>query len=29
MSSVYAAKPILGCGVVYSSKLAFFEPMFL
>jgi predicted phosphodiesterase len=26
---VYAAKPILGCGVVYSSKLAFFEPMFL
>lgn len=26
---VYAAKPILGCGVVYSSKLAFVEPMFL
>lgn len=26
---VYAAKPIVGCGVVYSSKLAFFEPMFL
>ena len=26
---VYAAKPILGCGVVYSSKLAFFEPLFL
>ena len=26
---VYAAKPILGCGVVYSSKLAHFEPMFL
>jgi len=24
---VYAAKPIVGCGVVYSSKLAFFEPM--
>lgn len=26
---VYAAKPIVGCGVVYSSKLAFFEPLFL
>jgi predicted phosphodiesterase len=26
---VYANKPIVGCGVVYSSKLAFFEPMFL
>ena len=26
---VYAAKPILGCGVVYSSKVAHFEPMFL
>ena len=26
---VYAAKPILGCGVVYSSKQAFFEPLFL
>ena len=26
---VYAAKPILGCGVVYSPKLAFFEPMFI
>jgi predicted phosphodiesterase len=26
---VYAAKPIVGCGVVYSSKLAFFEPAFL
>jgi len=26
---VYAAKPIVGCGVVYSSKVAFFEPMFL
>ena len=26
---VYAAKPVLGCGVVYSSKLAHFEPMFL
>jgi len=26
---VYAAKPILGCGVVYSSKVAYFEPMFL
>ena len=26
---VYAAKPIVGCGVVYSSKLAFTEPMFL
>lgn len=26
---IYAAKPILGCGVVYSSKVAFFEPMFL
>jgi len=26
---VYAAKPILGCGIVYSSRLAFFEPMFL
>lgn len=26
---IYAAKPILGCGVVYSDKLAFFEPMFL
>ena len=26
---VYAAKPIVGCGVVYSSKLAFFEPMWL
>jgi len=24
---IYAAKPILGCGVVYSSKLAIFEPM--
>ena len=24
---VYSAKPILGCGVVYSDKLAFFEPM--
>jgi len=24
---VYAAKPILGCGVVYSSKVAYFEPM--
>jgi len=26
---VYSAKPIVGCGVVYSRKLAFFEPMFL
>jgi len=26
---VYAAKPILGCGVVYSSKVAYFEPLFL
>jgi predicted phosphodiesterase len=26
---VYAAKPIVGCGVVYSSKVAFFEPMFM
>ena len=26
---IYAAKPIVGCGVVYSSKLAFFEPMFI
>lgn len=26
---VYAAKPVLGCGVVYSKKLAFFEPMFV
>tara|TARA_R110002073_G_scaffold68372_2_gene169858 strand:- start:5218 stop:5901 length:684 start_codon:yes stop_codon:yes gene_type:complete len=26
---VYANKPIVGCGVVYSSKLAFVEPMFL
>jgi predicted phosphodiesterase len=26
---VYAAKPILSCGVVYSSKVAFVEPMFL
>jgi predicted phosphodiesterase len=26
---VYANKPIVGCGVVYSNKLAFFEPMFL
>lgn len=26
---VYAAKPIVGCGVVHSSKVAFFEPMFL
>lgn len=26
---VYAAKPIVGCGVVYSSRLAFWEPMFL
>jgi len=26
---VYAAKPIVGCGVVYSSRLAFFEPAFL
>lgn len=26
---IYSAKPILGCGVVYSSKSAFFEPMFL
>jgi predicted phosphodiesterase len=26
---VYAQKPIVGCGVVYSSKLAFFEPLFL
>lgn len=26
---IYAAKPVVGCGVVYSSKLAFFEPMFL
>lgn len=26
---MYAAKPIVGCGVVYSSKLAMFEPMYL
>lgn len=26
---VYSAKPIVGCGVVYSRKLAFWEPMFL
>lgn len=26
---VYAAKPIVGCGVVYSSKMAVFEPMWL
>ena len=26
---VYSAKPIVGCGVVYSSKVAHFEPMFL
>ena len=26
---VYAAKPILGCGVVYSSKVAYWEPMLL
>jgi hypothetical protein len=26
---IYAQKPIVGCGVVYSSKVAFFEPMFL
>ena len=26
---VYSNKPILGCGVVYSDTLAFFEPMFL
>ncbi len=26
---VYANKPIVGCGVVYSSRLAVFEPMFL
>ena len=26
---VYAQKPIVGCGVVYNSKLAFWEPMFL
>lgn len=26
---VYANKPIVGCGVVYGPKLAFFEPMFL
>ena len=26
---VYAAKPIVGCGVVYNSRLAFFEPAFL
>jgi predicted phosphodiesterase len=24
---VYAAKPILGCGVVYNSKVAYFEAM--
>ena len=26
---IYAARPVLGCGVVYSPKLAFFEPMFI
>jgi hypothetical protein len=26
---VYSNKPIVGCGVVYSSKLAHFEPMYL
>lgn len=26
---IYANKPIVGCGVVYSERLAFFEPMFL
>jgi predicted phosphodiesterase len=26
---IYAAKPILGCGVVYSAKQAIFEPMSL
>jgi predicted phosphodiesterase len=26
---IYASKPVLGCGVVYSPKLAFFEPMFI
>lgn len=26
---VYAQKPIVGCGVVYSPKLAMFEPMYL
>lgn len=26
---VYAAKPIVGCGVVYSSRVAHFEAMFM
>jgi len=26
---VYAAKPIVSCGVVYSPKVAFVEPMFM
>lgn len=26
---IYSAKPIVSCGVVYGSKLAFVEPMFL
>lgn len=26
---IYAAKPIVGCGVVYDEKIAFFEPLFL
>jgi len=26
---IYAARPVLGCGVVSSPKLAFFEPMFI